>query len=71
MRLINHKPRKSLPTIQIPHDMFDSPTHTHHLWCDIDDLGMRLAFTQLLMCQVLVGLTEITSVSDSGNVEVT
>jgi hypothetical protein len=57
--------------MQIPHDMFNSPTHTHHLRRDIDDLRMRFAFTQLLVGQVLVCLTEITSISDGGNVEVT
>ena len=56
--------------MQIPHDMFDSSTHTHHLRRDIYNLGMRFAFTQLLMGQILVRLTEITSISDSGNVEV-
>jgi hypothetical protein len=51
--------------------MFDSPTHTHHLRRDIDDLRMGFAFTQLLVSQILVRLTEITSISDRGDVEVT
>jgi hypothetical protein len=71
MRLIDNKSCKSLPAIQIPHDMFDSPTHTHHLRRDIHHLGMRFAFTQLLVGKILVGLTKITSISDSGDIEVT
>jgi hypothetical protein len=71
MCFIDNESRKSLSAMQIPHDMFNSPTHTHHLRRDVDDLGMRFAFTQLLVGQVLVRLTEITSISDGGNVEVT
>ena len=70
MRFINNKARKAVPPIEIPHDVFDGTTHTHHLWRDIHHLCMGLAFTQLLMCEILVSLGQITSICDSWDIEV-
>lgn len=70
MRFINNKARKPVAPIEIPHDMFDGPTHTHHLWRDIHHFCMRLAFAQLLMCEILVSLGQITSICDSWDIQV-
>ena len=71
MRFINDETRQSVSPIQVSHDVFDGPTHTHHLRRHVNDFCMGLAFTQLLVSQILVRLAEISGIGNSGDVEVT
>lgn len=64
---VNYKACKSLAADEVGQNRLDTPALVEHLGCDVDNLGPRVGFRQLVVSHVLVGLREVASVRNGRN----